>query len=57
MFVPDNTHDIAMQFLLPYLPWRRNTDRIISVFCLATQGGQGKYNSDCYVSLSMALLR
>ncbi len=30
-------------------------DRMISVLCLAAHGSQGKYNSDCRVSLSLAL--
>jgi hypothetical protein len=51
MFVSDNARDIVMQYHQPYLPWRRDTDRIISMFCHATQGGQGKYYSDCRVSL------
>jgi hypothetical protein len=33
---------------------QRKSDRIISIFCCATQGGQGKYNSDCRLSLFQA---
>jgi hypothetical protein len=31
-------------------------DRIISILCHATQGGQGKHSSDCCVSLSPTVL-
>jgi hypothetical protein len=51
MFKCDNARDIVMQYHFPYLPWRRGTDRIISMFCHAALGGQGKYNSDRRVSL------
>jgi hypothetical protein len=41
-FVHDNANDIAMRYHLPYLAWRRERDGIISIFCHAAQGGQGK---------------
>jgi hypothetical protein len=44
-----------MWYSLPYLPWQHDTDWIISIFYCTTQGGQGKYNSDCWVSLPLAL--
>jgi hypothetical protein len=31
------------------------SDRMIFILCHATQGSQGKYNSDCCVSLVLAL--
>jgi hypothetical protein len=31
-------------------------NRIIFIFCCAAQGNQGKYNSDCRMSLSQAFL-
>jgi len=51
MFIYDNARNTVMQYHLPYLPWRSDTERIISMFCHAALGGQGKYNSDCRVSL------
>jgi hypothetical protein len=34
MFVRDNARDIVMQYCLPYLPWLRYTDRIISIYVM-----------------------
>ncbi len=44
--------DIAYLTCLGHLGWR-DTDRIISILCRTAQGGQGKYSSDCHVSLLM----
>jgi hypothetical protein len=35
---------------------QHDTDRILFMFCLAAQGGQGKYSSNCCVSLSLTVL-
>ncbi len=34
---------------------RGDTDRIISILCHAAHGGQGKYSSECRMSLSLSV--
>jgi hypothetical protein len=36
---------------------RRDTYSIISILCRVTQGGQGKYNSECRLSLLAMVLQ
>ncbi len=43
------THDYTC---LSHLGWC-NTDKIISIFCCAAQGGQGKYMPVCHLLLSL----
>jgi hypothetical protein len=47
MFIHDNAHNIATRYHLPYLPWWYD----ISIFCRTAQGGQGKYNGDCHMTV------
>jgi hypothetical protein len=35
---------------------RHSTERIISILCCTTLGGQGKYSSDCHLLLSPIVL-
>ncbi len=49
------TRDSHYCTCLGHLGWQ-DTDRIISIFCHAAQGGQGKYSSDCRVSLLLTIL-
>ncbi len=49
------THDSHYCTYLGHLGWC-DRDKIISIFCCAAQGDQGKYNSDCLVSQLLAFL-
>ncbi len=52
----DNAHDIRSFLYLPWPPWVVQHRQDHFYLCCTAQCGQGKYSSDCHVSLSLTVL-